>query len=174
MIVWARTQQGWSQILGYCMTPSLHEMYSQTHSRVQCMLKHYLLSQPTYLHSFFDGFRSHDPCLYTETDAEISELQSPNLVILAAGIWQIFPRSEILLANKEPAYVKKKILSITHCCFTDQHKSVPWTYPHSCKFLCTLVILLSFYLCLAPHTDNSGKWFLVSLWNMQILKIEGS
>jgi hypothetical protein len=50
------------------------------------MLKHYLLSQPTYLHSFFDGFRSHDPCLYTETDAEISELQSPNLVILAAGI----------------------------------------------------------------------------------------
>jgi hypothetical protein len=93
-------------------TPPLHEMYSLSNIKLTLTVKReykcYLLSQPTYLHNFHDGFRSRDPCLYTKKDAATSELHSPSLSILAISIWQIFPCSEVLLANREQAHLEKK------------------------------------------------------------------
>lgn len=43
--------------------------------------------------------------LHRERGVAISELHSPSLSILAAGIWQIFPCNMVSLAGMEPAHL---------------------------------------------------------------------
>jgi hypothetical protein len=75
------------------------------------------LYQPLQLHTSLAAFNSCDPCLCIGKDVATLELHSPNLSILATGIWQIFPCSVVWLAGMEPKHLWRRtqlILGLSH------------------------------------------------------------